>query len=610
MGETRGTGREVTAESLLAAAEQAFLRGEFDVVRPLLQRLRSEFGAPETSPADTRYAILLAAMAARAGNWPKVVQLCPDVPDGAEAGVVHFLAVHALRELAREDQHADAGNAAVVIVLWAYLLDADDPGGFRALLTGQRGEPLPDALWEQALGQLRGRIAELLRALDARAGRDVLAAWHTAWEAECADGAIVLSAIPTDAGPHALISLLDAAWHLVHHGRGADLLAADTARLFDFGLWPDDTPAHRARSAPLAQAHADRGAEHVRGHRWSEALTDFGTAAQLGHTLTRHDEDAVVRAWRSVGRSRNGYGNDSLVRIAGLEQAYVLLPCDTALATELTDELVRRGREVAGTDPQESRDLFTRALAVTPGDPHARAGLDDHLKADLRQLLRGTDQEKEKEISAGDVRSLLARDPGCEPARRWLKDHHEARGVAAAVGGRPDEARDAAREMLRYADPRPSHSEEDVDNVFVFLLLTAAGRTDSHSRAGLEHRVELLSTAAAVPTPVQSHTRQDLHEAVLHLAEHLEAAGDVSGIIGLFLRDLMRTGVSTRFDRIVETAYALRASVRKKAGDLGGAERDLACAVAIGDGLPLQTPLFGSVSRKPRRDDPRQDTLF
>ncbi|MGA5872407.1 hypothetical protein [Streptomyces cinereoruber] len=595
MDETGGTDREATAESLLTAAEQAFLRAEFDVVRPLLQRLRSEFGEPVTEPADVRYGVLLAAMAARAGNWPAAIRLFPDLPDRAETGVIHFLAVHALRELAQEDRHADAGVAAVAIVLWAYLLDENGPGDFRALLTGQRGEAVPDALWEQAVERLRGRIADLLRTLDARAGRDALDAWHTAWEAECADGVIVFSGIPTDAGPHALISLNDAAWHLVDHGRGTDLLAADASRHPDFSLWPDDTPMRRAYTVPLARALADRGAEHVQGRRWSEALIDFGTAAQYGHTLTRRDKDAVVRAWRNVGRSRNGYGNDLHVRIDGLEQAYVLLPGDTSLATELTTELVRRGRQVTHTDPLESRRRFARALEVTPEDPAARAELDD---------LTG-----DEESFAGAVRGMLAQDPACRPARHWLERHSGERAVTLAVSGRMDEAQAAVREMLHYKDPAQQPPLKN-NHTLIALLSLAARRTDSDSRAGLERRVELLNTAAAIPSRLQDHVRENLHEALLHLAEHLEAAGAVSDIIDLFLRDLMRTGASTRFDRIVESAYALRAAVRRQAGDLGGARRDLACAEAIGDGLPLQTPLSGTVSRKPRRDDLRQDTLF
>ncbi|WP_435189640.1 hypothetical protein [Streptomyces sp. bgisy126] len=595
MDETGGTGREVTAESLLATAERAFLRAEFDVVRPLLQRLRSEFGEPVAEPADVRYDVLLAAMAARAGNWPAAVRLCPNLPNGAETGVVHFLAVHALRELAREERHTDAGVAAVVIVLWANLLDEGAPGDFRARLTEQRGEPMPDDRWEQAVGRLRGRIADLLRALDARAGRDALDAWHTAWEAECADGLIVFSDIPTNAGPHALIPLDDAAWHLVDHGRGADLLAADTTRHPGFDLWPEDTPMRRACSVPLARALADRGADHVRGGRWNEALTDFGTAAQFGHTLTGDEEDAVVRAWRNVGRSRNGYGNDLRVRIAGLEQARALLPGDTDLAAELTAELVERARQVTPIDPLESRSLLTRALTVSPGDPVARAELDELLG--------------DEESFAVAVRGVLARDPGHGPARRWLKHHSEKRAVVLAVSGRTDEARAAVREMLRCKNPAQQPLREN-DHTLVVLLVLAARRADSGSRDDLEHRVELLSTAAAIPSRLQNHVREGLHEALLHLAEHLEATAAPSDVIDLFLRDLMRTGVSTRFDRIVENAYVLRATVRKQAGDLGGAQRDLACAEAIGDGLPFQTPLFGSVSRKSRRDDPRQDTLF
>ncbi|MCD2463758.1 hypothetical protein MBT42_09320 [Streptomyces sp. MBT42] len=594
--ETGGrSGREVTAESLLATAEQAFLRTEFDVVQPLLQRLRNMFGEPDTDPADVRYGTLLAAMAARVENWPKAVRLCPDAPDGAETGVIHFLAVSALRELTREDRHTDAGVAAVAIVLWAHLLDEENSDDFRALLTGRRGQALPDALWEQALGRLRGRIADLLRALDARAGRDALAAWHTAWEAECVDGVIVFSDIPTDAGPDALIPLVDAAWHLVDHGRGADLLSADTARHPGFSLWPEDTPARRACSVPLTRALADRGRDRVRGGRWSEALADFGTAAQLGHTLKSDEKDAVIRAWRNVGRGRNGLGNDPLVRIAGLEQAYVLLPGDTALAAELAAELLRRGKQVAHTDPLESRRLFTRALAVTPRDPAARAELDGLLG--------------DEESFADAVRGMLARDPACGPARRWLERHSEERAVALAVSGRMDEAQAAVREMLRHKDPAQTPLRKN-NHTLISLLLLAARRTDSGSRDGLERRVELLSTAVTIQSRIQDHVRENLHEALLILAEHLEATAAPSDVIELFLRDLMRTGVSTRFDKVVENAFVLRATVRKRAGDVGGAQRDLAYAKAIGDGLPLQAPLFGSVPRKSRRDDPRQDTLF
>ncbi|MCB8905783.1 MULTISPECIES: hypothetical protein [unclassified Streptomyces] len=593
--ETGGTDREVTAESLLAAAEQAFLRSEFDVVQPLLQRLRNTFGEPDTDPADVRYGTLLAAMAARVEDWPKAVRLCPDAPVGAETGVIHFLAVSALRELAREDRHADAGVAAVAIVLWAHLLDEENSDDIRALVTGRRGEPLPDALWEQALGRLRGRIADLLRALDARAGRDALAAWHTAWEAECADGVIVSSDIPTDAGPHALIPLVDAAWYLVDHGRSADLLSADTARHLGLNLWAEEGPTHRTYAVPLARALADRGRDRVRGGRWSEALADIGTAAQLGHALKSDEKDAVIRAWRNVGRGRNGLGNDPLIRIAGLEQAYVLLPRDTALAAELTAELVRRGKQVAHTDPLESRSLFKRALAVTPRDPAAQAELDGLLG--------------DEASFANAVRGMLARDPACGPARRWLERHSEERAVALAVSGHTDEAQAAVREMLRHKDPTQTPLRKN-NHTLSGLLLLAARRTDAGSRDGLERRVELLRTAATIPSRIQGHVRENLHEALLLLAEHLEATAAPSDVIDLFLRDLMRTGVSTRFDKVVENAYVLRATVRKRTGDLGGAQRDLACAEAIGDGLPLQAPLFGSAPRTSRRDDPRQDTLF
>ncbi|WP_225799140.1 hypothetical protein [Streptomyces sp. NK15101] len=609
VGEAGGVGRDVTADSLLDAAEQAFLRAEFDIVRPLLQRLRSEFGAPGTDSAAVRYDALLGALAARAENWPEAVRRCPDSGDLdlAETGVLHSLAVSALRELAREGRHTDTGTAAVAIVLWAYLLDEYDFGDFRALLTERRGAPVPDEFWEQALGQLRGRVADLLRALDARAGRDVLSAWHTAWEAQCEGRIVYLDDLPAEPGSYALITLDEAAWHLVEYGHRDAFLAAYTARRPDPGTWVEDAPEHRACAVPLARALAGRGRDRAQGGKWSEALADFGAAVRLGHSLKADEKEAVARAWKNVGRSWTGRDNDPLVRIDGLEQARVLLPQDSALAAELTAELVRRGRQVARTDPRESRDRFTRALVVTPGNPAAQAGLDGLLEADLRRTLDGAHVGEEP--LADEVRDLLTRAPDCLPARQWLGRHSEEQAVALAVSGRTDEARSAVREMLRYKDPTRPPGQKN-DNMLVGLLVVAARHTDSGDRAGLERRVELLHTAAAIPSRLQGRVREDLDEALLHLAEHLEATASPSDVIELFLRDLIRTGVSARFDKVVENAYVLRAAVRKRAGDLGGALRDLEHAERIGDGLSPQTPLFGPARRASRRNDPGQDTLF
>ncbi|PWS52341.1 hypothetical protein DLE01_05860, partial [Streptomyces sp. FT05W] len=40
-------------------------------------------------------------------------------------------------------------------LLWSYLLDEEDPGDFRALLTERRGAPVADALWGHGLARLR-----------------------------------------------------------------------------------------------------------------------------------------------------------------------------------------------------------------------------------------------------------------------------------------------------------------------------------------------------------------------------------------------------------------------------------------------------------------------
>ncbi|MFJ6482914.1 hypothetical protein ACIQK6_22755 [Streptomyces sp. NPDC091682] len=608
--ETGEPGRVVTAESLLDAAVQAFLQAEFNIVQPILQRLRHEFGVPDIGPAAVRHDTLLAALAARVGNWPDVLRRCPDFDlVEADTGIVHALAVMALRELAQEGRHTDARTAAVVIVLWAYLLDEEDPDDFRALLTERRGEPVPDAVWEQALAQLRGRVGELLRALDVRAGRDVLSAWSTAWEAECEGGAVFFAGLPTDAGPDALTTLGEAAGYLVRNGRGAELLTAYEARHPD--SMPADLPGHDACAVPLARALAGRGRDLARADKWSEALADLDAAVWLGHTLRNDERAAVLQAGKNVGRSRTGRDYSPRVRIAGLERAHSLLPQDTSLADELTAELVAEGKRVERSDPRESRSRFARALAVTPTHPEARAGLDSHLTADLEKAIKGA--HAGDALLVDEVRGLLARDPECMPARLWLENHHAERAVTAAAHGRTDEARGAVREMFRYDGPEGSPSEGLVDDRLVGILVTAARNTRiEDARAGLERRVRLLHTAASVPSRTLSHVREDLNEALLHLAEHLEDAASPSDVIELFLRDLMRTGASARFDQIVEAAYRNRARARETAGDPGGALRDRTCAERVGAGLPAQGHLFGPASvRPPRRDaDTGQDTLF
>ncbi|MEV7110030.1 hypothetical protein [Streptomyces anulatus] len=610
MEETGGADRAITGDSLLGAAEQAFLRAEFDVVQPLLQRLRTEFGAPDTYPAAVRYDTLLAALAGRAGNWPEAVRRCPDDPEGAETGVVHSLAVSALRELAQEGRHTDSGVAAIVIVLWAYLLHEEDPGDFRGLLTERRGAPVPDALWEQGLAQLRRRVADLLHALDARAGRDVLSAWTTAWEAECESGAVFFADVPTDAGPHALVSLERTVGHLVDHGRGTDFLAAYGARHPEADGWPAAVPGHDALTAPLARAIANRGRELVLAGEWSEALAELDAAVWLGHTLVADERAAVREAGKNIGRSRTGHGDSPAVRIAGLEQAHRLLPGDATLAAELTAVLVAEGQRRAFSDPARSRSRFVRALEVTAGDPGARAGLDRHLRADLVKVLDGT--YTGGELSVDEVLDLLARQPDCSEAQSWLGDHYRDQAVAAAARGCRDEALSAVRESLRYGEPPWSHGGPGVDGLLSDLLVVAARRSDSGTRADLERRVELLHTASAVTPQHPDLFGEDLETALLDLAEHLETTGTPTDVIELFLRDRMPIGVSARFDQIVEAAYLNRARARERADDPGGALRDHACARRVGAGLPAQGLLFGPgpAPRRPRRAPDEQDTLF
>ncbi|MFJ8282505.1 hypothetical protein ACIRA2_35085 [Streptomyces griseoviridis] len=553
----------VTARGLLLDAEHAFLRAEFRLVRPLLQRFQNEFGVSDTDDTSVRHSLLRAALAARAKDWPEAARWCPDRDDlgWADTDIVHSLAVSALRRLSDEGQHTEASTAALAVVLWAHLLDDEDQGDFHGLLGERRDTPVPEELWEKARHDLRGRITDLLHALDVRSGRDVLSAWRTAWEAAC-DG-FPSAVVPSAAASDGLIPLGLAARHLIRHDRRTDLLDAYTARHPDTTGWTMDAPDHRACAGPLAQAMARRGQDRARGGEWIPALLDFSTAARLGHSLGTEEQQAVQHAATNVGRTRTGLGNSPVTRIRGLDLAYALLPQDTSVAAELTAELVRRGRRVFESDPAESRRRFARALDVTPGDPDARSGLDDHLRADL---------DRGEKLRADDVRGLLARDPACEPARKWLADH--------------------------CAEPP----------------MTAAPALDD-TRTVIERRVELLSMAVDIAGPARvSQVREELRTAVFLLAEHLEATASPSDVIELFLRDLTRTGVSARFDQIVKSAYLERARERERAGDPGGARRDRACAARIGAGLPAQGPLFGPAPgpRSGRRGeaDTGQETLF
>lgn len=622
-----GAGGAVTAESLLDAAAEAFLRAEFDIVRPLLQRLRGEFGVPDADPARVRYDVLLGALAARAGNWREAVRRCPDAPYGAETGIVHFLAVSALRELAREGRHTEAGTAAVVIVLWAYLLEEEDLGGFRDLLGARRDAPVPDELWEEGLAQLRGRVSDLLRAQDVRAGRDALSAWHTAWEAECQIGAVFVDDVPADAGTQSLISLEEAARQLAHHGRGADLLAVWTARHPDVGSWDGDAAEHRACAPFLRRALTDRGGDRVRAGAWGEALADFGAAVRLGHTLRPDERADVLRAGKNVGRSRTGRDYSPLVRIDGLEQALALLPQDGHLAAELTAELVRQARKTADTDPRESRSRYARALAVTPGDPAALAGLDEQLRADLDRANRGAYEGDP--IRADEVRGLLGRHPGDAATRRWLENHYTEHAVTAAVHGRTDEARGAVRALLLQENPAGAYDPERVDDRLRAVLVDAASRVGTgiplsrtghgterarHTelerrvaleiaaardrglvvarRADAERRAELLATAVSIPGPASERLVARADEAVHHLALYLRAEAAWSDIIRLFLRGRIRTGTDPALDRIVQLAYRCRARAREEAGDTVGASHDRACAEGVRAGKPAGALVF------------------
>ncbi|WP_326791596.1 hypothetical protein OHA79_02850 [Streptomyces sp. NBC_00841] len=575
-------------------------------MRPLLQHIQRTFGNPDADDSAVRYAVLRAALAARVGNWPEAVRRCPDSDlDLAPTGVVHTLAVSTLRRLGEDGgRYTDSGTAALAIVLWAHLLDEDDPGDFRALLAGRRGAPVPDELWEDARRHLLGRITDLLHALDVRAGRDALAAWETAWETERAVLAVSLS----DAGPDGLIPLGCAARHLVVRGRHHVLLEAYTARHPDPATWTADSPGHRACADALVQALSERGRDLVRAKKWSEALADFSTAARLGHTLGAEDREAVLHAGKNVGRKRPGRDYSPVTRIQGLELAHALLPEDGPLAAELTAELVRQGGEVFGSDPLQSRNRFARALVVSPHDRNARSGLDNHLRGDLRQALDGA-QPGEK-IRTDAVRGLLRRDPDCAPAREWLRDHYAGQAVAAASGGRTAAARSAVRNMMRYGDGKGLFGEDSVDSVLVDLLreATRSARAES-TRAGMERRVDLLSATVGI-VGLARGIREERDAAVLGLAEHLEATASPSDVIELFLRDLMRTGVSARFDQTVKTAYLRRAATREAEGDFGGAQRDRACAERIGAGLPDQGLLFGPAPRRRNHHDSGQEALF
>ncbi|MCM8551223.1 hypothetical protein [Streptomyces sp. STCH 565 A] len=348
MRDTGEAGGAVSERELLDGAERAFLRAEYRVARPLLRRLRDEFGAPDAEADAVRSAVLRCALAARTGNWREAVRLCPATDDlnMAGPGVLHALAVSALRRLSDEERPADTGTAALAIVLWAHLLDEDDPGDFRGLLTRRRGAPVPDKDWDAARTHLLGRVTDLFDALDVRAGRDALGAWRTAWEAER-----LAPVVAAEAGPDDLIPLRHAARQLLRDGRRVELLAAYTRRHPDPAAWAGDAPAHRACAEPVAEAVAEHGRDRVRAGEWSEALADFGTAARLGRAPGATETAAVLHAAKNVGRGRAGLGYRPVTRIEGLELAHALLPQDASVATELDSardalDLCRRARSV------------------------------------------------------------------------------------------------------------------------------------------------------------------------------------------------------------------------------------------------------------------------
>ncbi|MET9254877.1 hypothetical protein [Streptomyces sp. NPDC003717] len=608
--DTGRAGPTVTADLLLGSAEAAFLKAEFPTVGPVLRRIDGEFGTPADADDAARYSALRAALAARAGNWPEAVRRCPE-PAGLEAaatGVLHALALSALRRLGEDGGHAEPGVAGLAIVLWAHLLDDDDESDFRGLLTRRRGAPVADDHWDDARRQLLGRITDLLRALDARAGRDVLAAWETAWAAERVWPAVILP----DVGADGLVPLGDAAHHLVDDGAHLALLDAYLVRHPDPVAWTAGSPEHRACAPALARALSGRGRDRAAAKEWSAALADFEAAVRLGRVLGADEQAAVRRAGNNVGRRGNGGGHSPVTRIQGLEVAHALVPQDAALAAELTAVLVRRGQEVEKSDPAQSRRRFARALAVSPRDQGARSGLDGHLRADLERALdgvRGAD-----EPTADEVVGLLARDPDCAPARKWLRDHYARLAVGAASRGRTAEARAAAGLMLQHDGGEDSHAEETVSRALVGLLLEAARRPgEEGARSGLERAVDLLDAAlAAAVSPDRGRVREELDAVLLRLAEHLEATASPSDVIELFLRDRMRTGVDARFDLTVETAYLRRARAREREGDLGGARRDLACAQRIGACLPTQISLFETAPAPDAADghDTGQGTFF
>ncbi len=273
--EAGGSDRPVSAARLTNSAEQAYRRGEFRTVRPLLQRVQNEFGTPEDAGDRARYGVLRAAMGARAGNWSEAVRRCPGDLRTAGTDVVHALAVAALRRLGSPEGGEGASTAVLAMRLWAYLLDEEDPGGFHALLNERRAAPVPDELWHEARDHLHERVAEVLRGLDRRAGRDVLAAWETAWRAGRADsGLLSASAAP--------LTPARAARYLLGKGAYVALLDAYTARHPDRDSWSAEHPEHRACSAVLAQALAERGRDHARSKGWSEVLSDFSRGLGSG----------------------------------------------------------------------------------------------------------------------------------------------------------------------------------------------------------------------------------------------------------------------------------------------------------------------------------------
>ena len=571
----------------------------------------------ECCPAHVLWA--LAWRAAGHGELQAVLDAVPDLTGHRRTAVVHALALGALRTL------TDAGAASplhigLAIGLWRVLLDADDPLGFRAMITARRGAPVTDELWLSACDDLAQRVRGTLRAVDAHEGRDALDSWETAWQVE-------QEKRHAGVGVAHCVSPGAAAEFLVRTGRPLPLLDAYTLRHPDPRTWTAQSPSHHGCAPYVGQALIHRAHEHsARGER-DDALADFTTAVRLGVELDDRDRAEVRSAGLKAGQNRNGYFSKATLvpRIHWLGSALALAPGDRELTGELVSVLVRQGTRATPGNRTEARQRFTRALELRPGHDGAQDGLDALLLADVKDVLQGRAPDRTPRVKQveGLLRRRFDRGSGALadawlPALRWFDERMTEGAVDDVLKGKTDTARRKVKRLRAVTLNADPLSARGTDAQLAGLLRAWAYDCLAHRPPGYAQDVRTsLITAAELEGLHRSTGERHLVKAVYPLAAELVDEGRGDELIALYVNAALSPGLNAALDQLVATAYGRRAKERRAHGDLGGAIRDERTAAAFRLRPSWQDSLFEDLfdldlSAPPESDGgatPSQETL-